>query len=181
MDCNEQRTVFNAITSRRSIRSYEARAVPREMIVKILEAGQWAPSPSNIQSWRFVVVQEPQQTESLKAVSPGFPGDAPAAVVICSDQADMPNGAEASKAIRAAQEAAMAAQNMLLMAHSLGLGSCAVASYSEGGIAAVLELPSHLRPFLLVALGFPAENPLPPERKDLSRITFWENYEGNDG
>jgi len=67
------------------------------------------------------------------------------------------------------------------MAHSLGLGSCPVASFSSVGMRTLLELPDHMRPILLVALGFSAEHPDPPQRKELSQITFWERYGGNDG
>ncbi|MGQ9478343.1 MAG: nitroreductase family protein [Candidatus Bipolaricaulia bacterium] len=70
----------------------------------------------------------------------------------------------------------MAAQNMLLMAYVLGLGSCPVASFSEVGVRELLELPDHLCPILLVALGFPDKYPDPPRRKELSQITFWERY-----
>ncbi len=177
---NERRFVSNAIIRRRSIRAYKTESVPREMIMRILEAGQWAPTPSNVQSWRFIVVQANEQLEPLKTLSPGFPREAPAAIVICSDQGDVRNFGEPSRSILAAEEAAMAAQNMLLLAYSLGLGSCTVASFSKGGIMALLELPDHIRPILLVALGFSAENPDPPQRKELSQITFWERYKGNN-
>jgi nitroreductase len=177
---NERRFVSNAIIRRRSIRAYKGENVPREMIIKILEAGQWAPTPSNVQSWRFIVVQETKQLGRLKNLSPGFPREAPAAIVICSDQGDVRDFGEPSRPILTAEEAAMAAQNMLLLAYSLGLGSCAVASFSEGGIRTLLELPDHIRPILMVALGFSAVHPDPPQRKELSQITFWERYKGND-
>ena len=173
--------VFEAIKGRRSIRLYKDGEIPREMLIKILEAGQWAPTPSNVQSWRFIAVQEATQLESLKDLSPGFPREASVVIVVCSDQGDMQDFGEASRSILAAEEAAMAAQNMLLMAHSLGLGSCPVASFSGTGIRALLELPDHIRPILMVALGFSAEHPDPPRRKELSRITFWERYGGNNG
>jgi len=79
--------------------------------------------------------------------------------------------------ILTAEEAAMAVQNMLLMAYSLGFGSCPVASFSKAGIKELLELPDHIYPILLVALGFPDQQPVPPQRKELSRITFWERYQ----
>ncbi|MEA3558165.1 MAG: nitroreductase family protein [Candidatus Thermoplasmatota archaeon] len=181
MESSKRKIILEVIKGRRSIRSYKDGEVPRGMLMKILEAGRWAPTPSNVQSWRFIVVQEAKQLGSIKDLSPGFPREASAAIMVCSDQGDMQDFGEASRPILAAEEAAMAAQNMLLMAHCLGLGSCPVASFSRTGIRALLELPDHIRPILMVALGFSAEHPDPPRRKELSRITFWERYGGNDG
>jgi nitroreductase len=59
----------------------------------------------------------------------------------------------------------------------LNLGSCAVASFSEAGIKELLELPDDILPILLVALGFPNERPIAPQRQDLSQITSWERYQ----
>lgn len=183
MKLGKEEIAFEFIKGRRSIRSYRDQDVPREMLTKILEAGQWAPTPSNVQSWRFIVVQGARQLETLKALSPGFPRPARAAIAVCSDHGDTQGFGESSRPILAAEEAAVAVQNMLLMAHSLGLGSCPVASFSEMGIRELLELPDHISPILLVALGFPSKHPSPPQRKDLSRITFWESYRegGIDG
>ncbi len=170
--------LFEVIKGRRSVRSYEDREVPVEMLEKLLDAGRWAPTPGNVQSWRFIVVRETRQLERLKALSPGFPREAKAAIVVCSDRGDMELGESSGHGeTLAAEEGAMAAQNMLLMAHALGLGSCPVASFSEVGVRELLELPDHIRPIILIALGFPAEHPDPPPRKELSRISFWEKYE----
>jgi len=176
-DLSRGELIFEVIKGRRSIRAYKDEKVPQEMLLRILEAGEWAPTPSNVQSWRFIVVQEPAQLRVLKALSPGFPRGAPLAIAVCSDQRDMQEFGGALRPILAAEEAAMAVQNMLLMAHALGLGACPVASFSTSGIRELLELPDHIHPILLVALGFPDEQPTPPKRKELARITFWERYE----
>ena len=177
MEQNKEQINFETIKERRSIRSYTDEKVSREMLMKILEAGQWAPTPSNVQSWRFVVIQEAKQFGALKTLSPGFPGEATTAIAVCSDQRRMRNFGETLSPILAAEEVAMAVQNMLLMAHSLNLGSCAVASFSEAGIKELLELPDDILPILLVALGFPNERPIAPQRQDLSQITSWERYQ----
>ena len=177
MEPNTEENIFKVIKERRSVRSYDDRKVSKEGVERLLESGQWAPSPSNVQSWRFVVVQEDGQLATLKTLSPGFPKQATVSIVICSDERDVQSFAGTSTQILAAEEAAMAAQNMLLMAHALGLGACAVASFSEIGIRALLELPDHIRPILIVALGVPKKQPVAPQRKALSQITSWETYQ----
>jgi nitroreductase len=168
--------LLDVIQGRRSVRSYKDQQVPESILMAILGAGQWAPSGSDVQSWRFVVIQEPQNLEILKALSPGFPREAPVAITVCSDQQDMESIPEAIRPLEDAENVAMAVQNMLLVAHSLGLGACAVGSFSVRGIIELLELPDYIRPILLVSLGFPAGHSTPPKRKELSRIVFWERY-----
>lgn len=177
MSSETEEIILNVIKERRSVRTYDDRKVSKEMLERLMEAGQWAPSPGNVQSWRFVAVQEVGQLATLKTLSPGFPQQATAAIVVCSDQRDLRDFAGESKPILLAEEAAMAAQNMLLLAHVLGLGACAVASFSEGGIKELLELPEFIRPILIVALGFPKKQPVAPQRKALSQILSWEVYQ----
>ncbi|MCK4393716.1 nitroreductase family protein [Candidatus Bipolaricaulota bacterium] len=168
--------MLDVVKKRRSVRSYKDEEVPREILMKLLEAGQWAPTPSNVQSWRFIVVQEPKQLRTLKTLSPGFPVEATAAIALCSDQGDTQSFGKSFQRILVAEEAAMAVQNMLLVSCSLGLGSCVVASFSQTGIKELLQLPAYIHPILLVALGFPRKQPVAPQRKQLSRITSWELY-----
>lgn len=78
--------VLDAIKGRRSIRCYKEDPIPDELIQKILEAARWAPSGGNIQPWKFIVVRDRILLDLLKKVSPGYLGDAPLAIVICSDK-----------------------------------------------------------------------------------------------
>ncbi len=174
MATDKSKTLTAVIKGRRSIRSYKDTKVPRELLVQILEAGQWAPSPSNVQSWRFIVVQEAAGLKALKDLSPGFPRKATVAIAVCSNTREMQPFDE----VTAAEEAAMAVENMALMAYSLGLGTCPVVSFSRAGIKTLLEIPDHIRPIILIALGFPDETPVPPARKPLSQLISWERYDG---
>jgi len=177
MKLSKEEIVFEVIKERRSVRAYKEQNVPKEMLTKILEAGRWAPTPSNVQSWRFIVIQESRQLKSLKALSPGFPRQAQVAIAVCSDQRDMQIFEGPWPPILAAEEAAVAVQNMMLMAHSLSVGSCPVVSFSKVGIRELLKLPNYIYPIFLVTLGYSDDRPVPPPRKPLSQITFWERYE----
>ena len=70
MSSDTEEIMFKVIKERRSVRTYDDRKVSKEMLERLMEAGQWAPSPSNIQSWRFVAVQEASQLGTLKRPSP---------------------------------------------------------------------------------------------------------------
>ena len=168
--------VYDVIRERRSVRSYTDEPPPASLLDRLVDVGRWAPTPSNVQSWRFVTVREPANLSVLKNLSPGFPKQATAAVVICSERGDVERFAGTARQVLVAEEAAMAAENMHLMAHAMGYGSCAVASFSPAGVSAMLELPEHVEPVLVVALGVPSRQPSPPARKPLESITHHEVY-----
>jgi len=169
--------VLNAIRERRSVRTYLADRVPKEKLEQLIEAGQWAPSPSNVQSSRFTVVQEPTGLRNLKSVSPGFPASATSAVVVSSDQRELRAFDGRFVDILAAEEAAVCAQNMSLAACALGLGSCMVASFRTDAVRILLDFPSYIQPILIVAVGFPLDVPDAPARRALSLVLSWETYQ----
>jgi len=162
--------VFEAIKGRRSVRKYKADPVPEELIEKILEAGRWAPSGSNIQPWEFIVINDPKVLDMIRKVSPGYFGGSPLAILVCSDKERARKFGGPGESYLAMVDCAMAAQNMLLTAYALGLGSCPIKSFSQTAVKEILEIPDHLEPELLIAIGYPAQKPSPPPRRPLSEI-----------
>jgi len=75
-------------------------------------------------------------------------------------------------------DVAMAAQNMILAAYSLGIGSCPVASFNKAAVRELLEIPEHVEPVLIVSLGYPEEWPRPPARRSLEEVVHYERYRG---
>ena len=80
--------VFEAISGRRSIRKFKKKDVERDLILKIVEAGIWAPSAGNIQSWEVVVVRDGTTKEKLAAAAymRDFIAKAPVVMVLCADK-----------------------------------------------------------------------------------------------
>ena len=144
---------FHTLLSRRSIRRYEPRPVPEELIERILTAAIWAPSAHNRQPWRFVVIREAGTKVALATAmgdklrrdleADGAPESviakdvnrsyeritkAPMLVLICLSMAEMDRYPDELRQrnewVMAAQSTAMAGQNLLLAAHALGLGAC---------------------------------------------------------
>ena len=111
--------IFDAIKNRRSVRRFEDRPVPEEIIGKIVEAGQWAPSACNRQDWKFIIVDsEEVKGNLLRETTAHFVGKAPLLIfVVYSNRTD---NLEYKDHLLSA---AMAAQNMQLAAHALGLGA----------------------------------------------------------
>lgn len=165
--------VFEAIEGRRSIRRFQGRPLPRDILERILGAAVKAPSAGNAQPWRFIVVQGERLKEELveAALGQGFLAQAPAVVVVCADliRARRAYGKRGEE-LYCVQDTAAAIQNMLLAAHALGVGSCWVGAFSEEGVRRILSLPAGLRPVALVPLGYPAEKPPPRPRRPLREV-----------
>ena len=148
---------MDSIFTRRSIRRYKDIKVEEEKIDKMLRAAMQAPSAMNQQPWEFIVVENKEALKQLSKVHmyAGLIENAPLAVVICGNENVMraPEKWE--------QDLGAATQNLLLAATQLELGSVWI------GIAPVRErmdyikdmfnLPSNIKPYCVVAVGYPAE------------------------
>ncbi len=169
--------VFAIIGKRRSIRLYEKKPVETEKLNRILEAGRLAPSASNKQPWRFVVVTNEKVKEKLRvAYDEEWFVSAPVIVIGCA----VP---EKAWIRRDGQEywmvdVAIAMQNMILAATELGLGTCWIADFTdEKSIRKALKLPSNIRVVAMTPLGYSAEEKSPVgDRKPLAEIVHHEHW-----
>lgn len=167
--------IFDAIKDRRSIRRFEDRPVPEELIRKIVEAGQWAPSACNRQDWKFIVVDSKEVKERiLKETTAHFVGKAPLLIfVVYSNRTD---NLEYKDHLLSA---AMAAQNMQLAAYALGLGACCVNNLPiKSRLRKILNIPGSYDPVALLCLGYPKAVPKPLKRKaDLDGIMCRNSFD----
>lgn len=159
--------VFEAIRTRRSVRSFRTEAISDQDIARILDAARWAPSAGNKQPWTFIYIKDPQILRIMKNCSPGFYGDAPAAIIIGIDKKDEQRGV---------LDVCFAAQNMLLAAHALGIGSCPIVSFNGEAIRKILDAPDNWMPVLVVSLGYTDKSPEPPRRKPLPEIVCVNSF-----
>ncbi len=165
--------VFEAIKRRRSIRQFSDEPIGKDALEKLLDAARWAPTASNQQRWRFVVVTSPPVKELIRKFAPGIFLMPAAFIVICAEKAPDANPwAEATYLA----DCAIAAQNIMLAAYEMGIGSCPALSYAKVAISEILDLPERVEPLLVITLGYPAEDPEPPPRLDLSQIAFLDEY-----
>ncbi len=163
--------VLEAIKTRRSIRKYEKRPVPEELLAKILEAGRWAPSANNAQPWNFIVLRdEGIRKEMTRVTTYGkFLAEAPLGIAVVVDP---------QASTHPVEDGAISTQYMLLAAHALGLGACWIGSYGsdyEEKAKKVLGIPENKRLLSLISLGFPAESPK-SAREELRKIVFTDRY-----
>lgn len=165
--------VLEAIRQRRSIRKFTEEPVEKELLTRILDAARWAPTGGNQQRWRFVVVTDPTVKELIRKVSPGIFAMPAAFVVICMEKD--PEASAWDEWIYAA-DCAMAAQNMMLAAFALGIGSCPAVSFAKEAVGEILEVPEGIEPELIVTLGHFEELPQAPAKRPLEEIAFADEY-----
>jgi nitroreductase len=165
--------VLEAIKERRSIRQFTHEPIEKETLEKLLDAARWAPTASNQQRWRFVVVTSPSVKELIKKFSPGIFAMPSAFVVICVEKVP---GARAGAEVTYLADCAIAAQNIMLAAYELGIGTCVALSYAKVAVREILNLPDNVEPLFVITLGYPAEDPEPPPRLELNQIAFIDEY-----
>jgi len=171
--------VLRAIKGRRSIRAFKSDDVSQAVVKKLLDAARWAPSAGNIQPWEFIVVRKPQIKRRLveAALDQTFIEEASVVIVVCANENRSSLGYDMrGKTLYCIQDTAAAIQNILLVAYSLGLGTCWVGAFNEEEARKVLNIPSGVRPVAMIPIGYPAESPLPRTRRPISRFIHYENF-----
>ena len=148
---------MNAIVTRRSIRKYTQQPVSEEIIKKLLVAAMSSPSAGNQQPWHYVVINDRKIFEEIMKVHPysQMLKEATVAILVCGDEQ-----LEKHKGYWV-QDCSASVQNILLAAHSEGLGAVWLGIYPRedrvSGIRNVVGLPSNVIPLALIPVGYPAE------------------------
>lgn len=172
-------SVFELVQDLKSFRSCKDEVIPRKKMGKILEAGRQAPSPKNVQSLEFIVVEDHQKLEFLEEASgDSRVSEAPTAVVLVADIDRMSRHVGNHFAREASNsEAAIAAQNMRLVAREEDIGSTWIGGFDEGVVADQLDLPSGKQPLGIVLFGF-TDNEIERDPKfGLNSICFYDSYD----
>jgi nitroreductase len=165
---------MSAIFTRCSVRSYLPKPVEDDKIERILRAGFQAPSAHNRQPWEFLLVTGKEDLKAIAGMSPWskVAEKAPLAIACCADtRRGNPDNTEEPWWI---QDLAAATENILLQIEEEGLGGVWLGWYPEQervkAFSARFGLPSHIAPFSVVVLGYPAQKQRPSERYDESRV-----------
>ncbi len=158
--------VIRAIRERRSIRRFKPQGIEPEKIELLKDALIWAPSAGNLQSRRFYFVynQKIKDRLTFAALGQAFISEAPLVVVGCADLRIYHYYRERGTDLYCIQDVACSIENLMLAAYSVGLGTVWVGAFEEDEVSTILGLDGHLRPLAIVPVGYPDENPLPPQR-----------------
>ncbi len=148
---------WEAIASRRNVRSFADRPIPAADLDQILEAGRRSPSSQNWQPWDFILVTDREQLREMSTLSPGAGHVAQSAATIAMI------GPAGDNTFRRAQfDLGQATMSMLLAAAGLGVGSCHAGVRDLGLARRLLGFPEDRTWAFLISLGYPAGRPLTP-------------------
>ncbi len=167
--------VMEAIKSRRSVRAFKPDPIPEADLNAVMDAARLAPSASNRQPWKFVVVTDPDKRAALAKASrnQGFVGEASVVIVAVALEPDqvMTCGVE-----RYAVDLAIAVDHITLAAVDKGLGTCWIGAFDQDEACRIVGVPEEYKIVTVLPLGYPADEPRPKTRKTLQEIVCWETF-----
>ncbi len=165
------------IRNRRSVRVYRPDEIPEPSLERVLEAARQAPSAKNRQAWRFIAITKPELQGRLQTACFGqeWVGQAPVSIAFCTTNVDyrMPNG-QLSYPIDLSFAVAFA----MLQAEHEGFGTCAISTFDEEDVKALLSVPHTMRVVLLLTIGYSAEDEDGPgaERLPFDRVVAYNHW-----
>jgi len=164
-------STLDLILSRRSIRDYQKRQIPENVLHQILEAGRQAPSAVNRQPFRFIVVNDNNLLKNLcDNLINRFVKYAPIVIVGCADVKSLLTGKWA------VVDTSIAMQNMVIAASALGVGSCWIGGCNEKEIKKLLKIPDKWKFVALLTLGYPAEQPKQRKKKKFEKLFSFNSF-----
>lgn len=161
------------LKSRRSVRLYQDKPVPKDLLLQILEAGRWAPTGANLQPWHFLIVTDQETRRRIGEVAKflfiksSHVEKAPVVLVL---------GFDKRKGKYGRYDVTLAGGNMMTMATSIGLATCWIGAFDEIRVKEILQIPEPIEVVGLITLGYPEEEPEPPPRLELEKIVHWESW-----
>ncbi len=180
-----------AISARRSIRKYKSDPIDDKTLNQILEAARLAPSWSNTQCWKLVVVKDKSIKEQLANTLFPFQvkltGEAmkiaPVAIALCAEleksgfsYSEPKKPATDKEGFWYMYDVALATENLCLSAASFGLGTVIIGAFDNKAAAGILKVPEGFTVVCLTPLGYPDETPDARPRKAISEILYKDKF-----
>ncbi len=165
---------LNCIETRRSIRSYENKKIDKKTIERIIESALWAPSAKNRQPWNFCVIQNEELITKISKLSiyGRWMKNAACFIIVFLEKGQENNYIKDIQAVGAS------IQNILLAAHSLGIGACWIGEIleQESLIKDIISFDNEKYELMaIITLGYPEKSAAVPQKIPLeSKIFFWK-------
>lgn len=197
------RLFFRQMDQRRSIRDFSSRPVPREVIENLIGTASTAPSGAHKQPWTFCLVQDPalkkaireaaekEEMESYQGRMPEewladlrplqtnwekpFLTTAPWLIVVFRKNHDIREDGEKGRVYYSTESCGLACGFLLAAIHQAGLAALTHTPSPMNFLSQLLERPENEKPFLLIPVGYPAEECWVPDlqRKSLRDVAVW--------
>jgi nitroreductase len=173
--------IYEIIRTRRSVRKYRPDPIPQEVLTRVLGAARIAPSGSNRQPTRFIVIQDAETKGKLVPLCHDQAFIATAPVVICAVGRNINyDRGEWMGDYAMIVDVAIAVDHFTLAARAEGLGTCWIGSFSNAKVKEFFRLPEDVDVVALTPLGYPDGDPFtdPEGRIPMDEFVMWESWEG---
>ncbi len=178
-------TAKECIKGRRSIRKFQDKPVPRDVLAQVVETASFAPSWKNTQITRYIAVEGDLKNKIAADCTTPYPKNgehiAGAPMLIAITVLKNRCGYERDGSFTTPRkdtwqmfDAGIATEAFCLAAHELGLGTVILGIFDEAKAAAYLELPEDRELIALVPIGYPAEEPTAPMRKTVEDLLSYK-------
>lgn len=177
---------LDMVRTRESVRAYKSDAVPEESVNRCLEAARLAPSASNAQPWKYIVIHDEVLKNSIADAAHDrilsmnhFTKQAPVLVVVVREKANLESGAGQliKNKVYPLIDIGISVEHFCLQAVEEGLGTCILGWFKEKKIKELLHIPKNLRAELIITLGYPASDKIrDKKRKTLDQISSINRY-----
>ena len=177
--------LMDIIKKRRSIRRYQDKEVPPEILDQILESIRWSPSWANTQCWEVIVVKDQGMREKLQATFPDTNpaykavSQAPVVLVLCAKQerAGFYKGQASTKhGDWLMFDLGIATQTLCLVAHDLGVGTVITGVFDHDKVKGLLGVPDGYEVVSTIPLGYAAKDSTAPKRREVSEYAHYEKF-----
>lgn len=169
--------IYEAITTRKSVRAFQDKDIPDDVLSRLLEAARLAPSACNKQEWRFVVVRNAATRKELGQAARGqaFVGEAPVVLACCAEtDGHVMSCGQLCHPI----DVAIAIDHLTLCAVAEGLGTCWIGAFDEARVKEILSIPREIRVVELLPIGYPQDpSPVEKQRLPLAEIVKYERWQ----
>lgn len=163
------------LRDRRSVRRYENRPVPRGIISELIDAAEAAPSAGNLRARKYVIITRKEMAKVLAMAAYGQSQveTSPLLIVVCADADRSASRYGDRGSLYAIQDADAATMCLLLAAYDMGLGACWNGAFDDQIVREALSLEEHVLPVAIISMGWPAERPSAPPRRELEGMVAW--------
>lgn len=176
--------LMDIIKGRRSIRKYQDKEVPEEILSQVLESIRWAPSWANTQCWEVIVVKDPANKERLQEAFETNPAknavvQAPVLIILCAklENSGYYKGKVTTKfGDWFMFDLGLAAQTLCLTAHNLGLGTVIAGLFDHNKAKETLGVPEGYELVAIIPLGYPAKGSSAPKRREINEFLHYEKF-----
>jgi nitroreductase len=150
---------YEVIRTRRSVRAFRKDPIPDDVLNRILDAVRIAPSGSNRQPWRFILVKDAELKQGMISAcnNQRFVAEAPVIVVACGQRLPLNRGGYMGE-MSVLLDIAIAFTHLILAARAEGLGTCWIGAFNNEAVKELLKVPEDYEVVAATPLGYPSED-----------------------